>query len=373
MIALIEDRRGEASVRPENRRPRPGVVALFVVALLVAAYTGFRLPNEWSATLDAVSLNDGFRRRFLIGTVLRPFAVATGYDYRVFAVASYAVLAATLGVVASAFFRTRSDSRRLVVVAWLLLPTGGFFFHEVGYFDQALYLLFFGAFAAVRKGRLVVATALMALAVTVHEIALLTVIPLFGWVVLRRFPLRRSIALLAPPALLGLVIMAVPPAAPGAVARLRNSLEGANFSYREDALELFERTQSQSWQLYSITDVLLYLVPIALVVIAGFLTLQRFEGGMSTAVLSAAAIGAPLLLAFGGWDEARWGFLLITNFAIVLWCWLGGRELAPAQVGTLTAILLILTHIPMPYFDGYAPRALTWTRTAQSSVTIPFR
>lgn len=148
------------------------------------------------------------------------------------------------------------------------------------------------------------------------------------------------------------------PAAPGAVARLGHALSGANFPYRTDALELFERGQAESWALYSITDVLLYLVPIAVVVLGGFLALHRRGGAV---LLPLAAISAPLLLAFGGWDEARWGFLLITNFAVVLWLWLGerGRELKLPQLGVLSAVLLILTHIPMPYFDHYAPREVT--------------
>lgn len=196
----------------------------------------------------------------------------------------------------------------------------------------------------------------MALSMTAHEIALLTVLPVFGFVVLRKFPFRRACALLAPPTLLGLLILALPPVAPGAVDRLRLSLSTADFTYRADALNLFERTQSQSWQLYSITDVLLYLTPIAVVVIGGFLLLHRPS---LAAALPVAAIAAPLLLAFGGWDDARWGFLLVSNFAIVLWLRLGRRELKVSQVVALTATFLILTHVPMPYFDGYAPRGLT--------------
>ncbi len=348
MTSLLE--RAPASAL-ENT-PRRSITALFAIAVLVAGYTGFRLPGEWAATLSSVSLTSGFRRRFLVGTLLSPF----GHDYVVFAVASFAVLGGLLAVVAITFFRSRTESRRLVIVGWLLIPAGGYLFHEVGYFDQVLYLLLFGAWWALNRDRPVLASAVMAFSVTVHEIALLTVLPVFGFVALRKFPFRRACVLLAPPALLGLLILALPPAAPGAVEKLRLSLAGADFAYRADALNLFERTQAQSWQLYSITDVLLYLIPIAIVLAAGFLLLHRPS---LAAALPIAAIVAPVLLAFGGWDDARWGFLLVSNFAIVLWLRLGNRELGPAKPAALTVVFLILTHVPMPYFDGYAPRGLT--------------
>ncbi|MFC3452218.1 hypothetical protein [Amycolatopsis speibonae] len=332
--------------------PRRSVTALFAIAVLVAGYTGFRLPGDWAATLQAVSLTDGFHRRFLVGTFLKPF----GHDYAVFAVASFAVLGAVLAVVTLAFFSSRNESRRWLIVAWLLLPTGGYLFHEVGYLDQALYLLLSGALWAVHRNRPVLASAVMALSVTVHEIALLTVLPVFGFALLRKVPFRRACALLAPAALLGSVILALPPVSAGAVDRLRRALSTTDFPYRADALALFGRTQAESWQLYSITTVLLYLLPIVIVVVVGFLYLHR---PTLAAAVPVAAIAAPALLAFGGWDDARWGFLLVTNFFVVLWLWLGHRELKARQFAVLAALFLILTHVPMPYFDGYAPRGLT--------------
>ncbi|WP_328607049.1 hypothetical protein OG943_45400 [Amycolatopsis sp. NBC_00345] len=359
MTTQLEERRPPAPAPVKSGKAAQCLTtALFAVAVALAGYTGFRWPGEYVATLEATSLSGGFHRRFLVGTLLHPFAVATGYDYRVFAIAGFVVLAGLLTAVAIAFFRSPSGSRRMVIIAWLLLPTGGYLFHEVGYYDQVLYLLLFGALWALHRNRPGIASALMVLSVTVHEIALLTVLPVFGFMVLRKFPFRRACAFLAPPAVAGLVILAVSPAAPGAAGRLGQTLAGADFRYRTDALGLFERSQSQSWAIYSITDVLLYLVPIAVVVIGGFLVLHRPSGA---AVLPVAAIAAPLLLALAGWDEARWGFLLVSNFVVVLWLWLGhrGRELGMSQLGALTAVLLILTHIPMPYFDGYAPRVIT--------------
>ncbi|MEV7555925.1 hypothetical protein AB0N89_40445 [Amycolatopsis sp. NPDC089917] len=356
MTTLLE----RAPVAVAKTTPRRSVTALFAIAVLVAGYTGFRLPGTWAATLQAVSLTDGFHRRFLVGTILKPF----GHDYAVFAVASFAVLAAVLAVVTLAFFSSRTESRRWLIVAWLLLPTGGYLFHEIGYLDQTLYLLLSAALWAVYRNRPVLASAVMALSVTVHEIALLTVLPVFGFALLRKVSLRRACALLAPAAGLGLVILAMPPVAPGAIEKLGRALSTTDFRYRADALALFGRTQAESWQLYSITGVLLYLLPIVIVVAGGFLYLHRPS---LAAFVPVAAIAAPALLAFGGWDDARWGFLLVTNFVVVLWLWLGSRELKPRQGAVLAALFLILTHVPMPYFDGYAPRGLTLVTPVEAS------
>jgi hypothetical protein len=325
-----------------------GLTALAVLALLLAAYRGFRMPGDWAVTLEAVSLTDGFHRRFLVGTLLHPLALATGYAYWVFAAAGLAVLAAVLGVLAVAFARARHPGRQLLVAGWLLLPSGGFLFHEAGYFDQVLYLLLFAALWQLPR-RPAVASGLMTAAVLTHEIAALTVLPVFAVVLLRRSSVRITAMLLVPPVVVELAVLTLPASSAGAVTRLETAMATADFTPRADALALFERTQSESWQLYSITEVLLLVAPILVVVVAGFL-LQRRD------VLAVAAVAAPALLAFAGWDWARWGFLLVTNFAVLLW--LGPpRELRPLP---LIGAAVLLAHLPLPYFDAQHPRELSW-------------
>jgi hypothetical protein len=325
-----------------------GLTALFVLALLLAAYRGFRMPGDWAATLEAVSVTDGFHRRFLVGTLLHPLVLATGYAYWVFAAAAFAVLVALLAVLAVAFFRARHPGHRLLVAGWLLLPSGGFFFHEVGYFDQVLYLLLFAALGQLPR-RPAVASGLLTAAVCTHEIAALTVLPVFAVVLVRRFSVRITARLLAAPVAAELAVLALPAASPGAVDRLRTAMAGADFTPRADALALFERSQGESWRLYSITEVLLLVAPILLVVVAGFL-LQRRD------VLAAVAVAAPALLAFAGWDWARWGFLLVTNFAVVLWL-SPPRDLRPLP---LVGAAVLLAYLPLPYFDAQHPRELNW-------------
>lgn len=335
-----------------------GLIALFALALLLAAYRGFRMPGDWAVTLEAVSLTDGFHRRFLVGTLLHPLALATGYAYWVFAAAAFAVLAAVLAVLTAAFFRAPSPWHRLLVVGWLLLPSGGFLFHEAGYFDQVLYLLLFAALWQLPR-RPAVASVLLTAAVCTHEIAALTVLPVFALVLLRRFPVRGAAVLLVPPVAAELAVLGLPAASAGAVARLETALATADFTPRADALALFERTQSQSWQLYSITEVLLRVAPIFAVVVAGAL-LQRLDA------LAVAAVAAPALLAFAGWDWARWGFLLVVNFAVVLWL-SPARDFRPLP---LLAAAALLASLPLPYFDAQHPRELPGGQAFLGSRTV---
>jgi hypothetical protein len=360
----VHDVADAVGVKPSGSgsRVRYAAVVMFVVAVTIAAYTGFRLPNAWTATLDAVSLTDGFHRRIVVGTLLHPLAVVTGYSYWVFATKSFLVLVALLVVVGIALIRARLTSQRVLVIAWLLLPTGGFFFHEVGYYDQLLYLLLFGGLWLLHRGRLVAASCLMTISVLVHEITAVTVLPVFAMAALYQLPVRRAALVVTPPALLTALVLGVPAASPGAPGALTKSLGQADFRYRADALELFGRTQSQSWQLYRITDVLAYLAPLAVLLIVAFVVLHRTGKVTAVPLLTAcAAIAAPLLLAFGGWDKERWGFLLATNFFLVLWLYLRytQREFAAPQIAVLAAVALLMARMPFGYFDGLHPRLLS--------------
>jgi len=343
-------------------------VPLYVLTVLYAAYTGFRLPNRWAATLYAVSLQDGFHRRFLVGTILHPLAVALDYNYWLFAATGFVILALVLAVLGVAVCRAPLVSQRFLVLAYLLLPTGGFLFDEVGYLDQLLYLLLFVALWAMRRSAWVVAPVVMTLAVFTHEIAILTVIPIYGFAVLRERELdaRRAIAKLAPPVIAAVGVLAVPAIDSGAVGRLTATFHDvANFAPRADALDLFRRSQTESLKLYSPSDVFFFLLPLALIAVVGFVTLSLLDGrprggAIVYLVLAVGAVAAPVLLAFAGWDEWRWAFLLTANFLVVVWIWLGdrGRELTAFQWVALVFVLLVGLHSSLRYFDGYEPRSV---------------
>jgi len=340
---------------------------LLALSLLSAAYTGFRMPNRWSATLYTFSLVDGFHRRFLVGTALRPLSVLFDYSYWLYVGVAFLILTAVLAVLVVKTLRARLVSQRALVIAFLLLPTGGYLFHEVGYLDQLLYLFLFAALWVLRRRAWFVAPILLVLAVCTHEIAILTIIPIFGFVVLKDLEWRRAVAVLLPPVVVALVLLAISPMESGAIERLQRAFRVSNFEPRPDAFDLFRRSFSDNWKLYSWHGVLDFLWPYALVMVLGFgfmywIGSRRREGGFSVLylLLGSGAIAAPVLLALAGWDEDRWAFLLACNFLIVVWIWLGDtrRELDALQAVVLAVVLLFFLHADLRYFDGFAPRRL---------------
>jgi hypothetical protein len=385
--ARAEDREARSRSSTPWPLPRWFVVLAVVIAIAVAGYTGFRVPSSWCTTHDSVSIFDGFYRRFVVGTVLRPLAVATDYNYWVFTAYNYLVLAVVLVVLTVAAAREALLSRRILIVAWLLLPTGGFLFNEVGYFDQVLYLLLFAALALLSRGRLIAATCVMCVTPFVHEIAIVTVIPAFGVVALRTLTPARALAVTVPPVLLNLGSLTLPAASSGAIARLTATLEHANFPFRDDALSLFQRTLVQNWGTYNLDAVYVYVRWFAVVLVIAFIAIWLTDRrlwchrpdrtptssatppatppvrAMPALILAAScvAIAAPAVLVFGGLDRERWAFLMISNFMLLLWFSLGDRrraELGAAAIVVLVTALLIINHFSLAYFDKYAPRDL---------------
>ena len=362
-----------AEVSPSaNKLDYRSSVAALTLAVLVALYTGFRVPNQWSATLDAVSITDGFHRRFVVGTLLRPLALATDYNYWLFATFSFLVLGALLAVLIVNALRTENTAARLVVIGWLLLPTGGFLFHEIGYFEQLLYLLLFASIWLVNRDRLVAATAVMMVTPCIHEIAILTVLPLYGVVLLRRVSPVRAVLATMIPAAVNVALLAIPAASEDAIPTLARALETANFHYRVDALSLFQRSQSENWGLYTVHDVVLYVRPIGYLLV-GLLVLvwvsdrhgwQTDRDRVASWVVLLAWIGAimvPTLLVYGGWDANRWRFIVITNFVLVVWLALVERPSATIPRGTITvmlAVLLLTSRLGLFYFDHLEPREI---------------
>ncbi len=388
---MTEDPRGDNALRQLTAASTTGYVLASAVvtteridrrvtgivlglALFVALYTGFRVPNAWSATLQAVSITDGFHKRFVVGTLLRPLALATDYDYKLFATFSFLVLGALLAIVAINAWRTQLLEQRLLVIAWLVLPTGGFVFNEVGYFEQLLYLLLFTSIWLVARGKLAAATALMAITPCIHEIAILTVLPVYGFVLLRKVSPKHAVIATAIPALVNLIVLAIPAASSSAVETLAASLQHANFKFRVDALLLFNRSQSDNWGLYTVHDVVVYVRPIAYMLLALLVGLwftdrhswrterDRLPGWLLL-VTACAVVATTTLLVYGGWDGNRWRFLVITNFFVVLWFLLGERGRVPLRTGTISVLVLavlLVSRLGFWYFDGLAPRELAY-------------
>jgi len=145
-----------------------------VLSLCMAFYTGFRMPNLWSVNYYIPSIFEGFYRRSLVGTLLYVFGDFR-FNYYFIAMIQVAVLTALLGVLFR--YACRAEYKlKLIFVVYLLAPTGGYLFHEIGYIEQLLYLLLF---LALYTSNQKLGLGLMVASLFVHEMALFTTIPIY--------------------------------------------------------------------------------------------------------------------------------------------------------------------------------------------------
>jgi hypothetical protein len=378
-IAASESDRRIAGSETAEESPEPlsgfrwGNLSIYLVAVATAVYTGFRLPLLWATTLQAVSLQDGFHRRFLIGTVLQPFAALFGYSYWFYAGVSFLALAILLTALGVIFVRSPLSGRSVLIIVWLVFPTGGFWFDEAGYLDQFLYLGLLAALWLRSRQRVWGATAVMALMPLIHEIAALTIMPVFAFVVLTEEPrVKRAIAMLVPATVTGAVMLLDSPISPNAIANSIHRLSHTDWKPRVQVYGVFTTSQKQAWHLYSIHSIMVYNLPMIVLAIGGFwllhLTGRKINPDLHWrhAVFATLAAGGPTLLAFAGWDAMRWGYILATNFLLVMWIWWGWHEKdgAPFQLATvqwvlLIVLLLLAARTPFTYLETN-PRIIDW-------------
>jgi hypothetical protein len=368
-----EPRRRQAAV-PDVTRP------LLLAATALAAFAGLRMPGLWVVTQETVTAQQGFHRRALIGTLLAPFAGMAGHDYYFYAAVAVLSLAALTLVVVRTAWHSPDPRHRVLLAAFFALPAGGFMFHEVGYYEQEIYLFFFAAWWLANREHWRLASALMVAAVLTEEIALLTTVPLFALLALRRLSVERALKIVAAPVLAAVVLLRLPAASTGAWAGTLASLVHSGFRTRADYFGLFFRTQEQTWKMYSQTDAVLIVLPTLLIALAVVFVICRRRTGEPIAAeaapdrlwIAAACVVAPAGLAIGGWDTNRWTFLVYVNLAILLWWHLQREGLdtrdarglrAPQRVDVLALAVLVLVALAVriPYFDGYAPRSLDWS------------
>ena len=346
-----------------------------IFAILVAAYVGFRLPSLYTMTLYNIGITDGAWRRGIFASVLTPLWQATGYRYGVMALIALGILALVLVAVCAVTWRARWDAQGFLAIAWFISPAGAYLFHEIGYLDQFIYLLFFLAAYMVGRVPFLFATLAMVFAVLVHEVTLFTTLPLFTLVALLRGVRGRDVGLLSLPVLAGLLVYFAPSMTEEQVgatgARLQEVLP---FEIRWDAVALFGRSLSETWamEFYSPMRGFITVLPL-LVVATGAIAMvvlwlaRQLEPSVFPArfrLVQAVAIGAtavPFFLVFLGWDFYRWAFLGFANFGIVAFVWLAHTVKPPslAAIAVLLMPLAMLFYTPLQYFDGYLPRSFT--------------
>lgn len=323
------------------------------LALAIAVYAGFRLPNLWSLNYYIPSGFEGIWRRGLIGALLHP-AGTLRFDYHFIAALQGLVLLAL--VVLLVRHALRGDWRiKTLTILFLLAPTGGYLFHEVGYIEQLLYLVLLGALALADRRHAVL---LLAATLFIHEMAAFTIIPLYlaQLVIEKRYrlALEHALALLAVFAVLYRFAQTPEPAA---VDRLIETIKAhANYALRADYYDVYRhRLIGPELQLYFVRASWWQLAvagTVAGLTAAAFVRRDPIAAG---AVLVACL--APLALGFVGWDQHRWVFVSLCSSFLVL-VRLGGAQSTgiAAAVSAVFAVFLVVGHLV--YFDDYQPRPL---------------
>lgn len=331
-----------------------------VVALLLAFYVGFDIPNLWAINYYIPSFFDGFGRRGLIGTLLHPFG-SLRFEYLFVATLQIAVRYA---LIATLFWRALHSPLpvKLVVIAFLVAPTGGYLFHTVGYPEDILYL----AVLAAIHVRPFPALVIMGATLFVQEAAAFTAIPLYiASLVLRkqlRLALVHGAVLLAIFVAVYLFLQTVP--ATAIEAFLTHLRAVARYPVNESYYAVFrhdfagERMRNYYFPpARYLTRALLVAVSVSMVVAAS--QYRRSEGASNIrnvcCVLGACL--APLLLGFFGWDVFRWVFLsLLSSLFVLLFIGKQPSTTAAVTVACLLGVFALVGHLE--YFDGDRPRPL---------------
>lgn len=331
-----------------------------IVALFLAFYVGFGLPIFWAINYYIPSFFDGFGRRSLVGTLLYPFG-SLRFEY-VFVAALQMVVRYTLIVIL--FWRAWHSplTLKLVVIAFLLAPTGGYLFHTAGYPEDILYL----ALLAAIHVRPLPALLIMGATLFVQELAAFTVIPLYVTSLALRREFRTAIVhgavLVAVFAVIYLFFQTVPSEMIEALlARVRSV---ARYPVDESYYQLFrndfvgERMRNYYMPpARYLTRALLMAACVSVVVAVAFYRRSDRWFGVLNVLCVLGACLAPLLLGFFGWDVFRWVFLSLLSSLFVL-LFIGRTTPAPAAL-TVAGLLVgfaLVGHLE--YFDGAHPRPI---------------
>ena len=325
------------------------------VALLSAFHVGVRLPNLWSVNYFIPGVFDGVWRRGLLGTLLTPFDPLR-FHYGFVMTLQVAIFLALLAVMLRQGLR-RGLPGRIIVIAFLFAPTGGYMFHQIGYVEQLLYLLLAAALAMPRSAA---AAALVAISLFIHELALFTIVPLYlaNLVAERRYraAAAHGAVILAAFVLIYVAFQTTTPDV--AEALLKKVRAHANYEPRADYYEVFTSTLTSDrmrfW--YGPGQHKVSLLVGFVAGLAAVASVRRPLGdGLPAAIAILGACLAPLLLGFVGWDTGRWFFLsLCSSMAVLIGFGCQPRLWVAATFAAAFAVFAAAGHLP--YFDDFKAR-----------------
>jgi hypothetical protein len=363
------------------------IAAAFLLTLVVTCLRAARLPNDFSTAHWLIDYRFGFVKRGLIGTAI---SLATGALH----VRSTEQLVASLSVVCFVIFCAvliavalrvvhRSGWSTSAILAALVFLSSPFIVmsaHLIGYFDNIIIVLDVLAIALLLKGRIWPASAVQAIAILVHENALLVGFPVFclAWLLanrLRSQPERRRLPLwpLLLPIATFVVLVVSQSLAPATLEQsLTSYLSGFPFIERN-----IQNTRVPHWITITFFDsyalhrgfftgrlisgaMLGLVLPSMLAILGVIVDAYRIRALSAESVVLLGVCLAPQSMHLVAWDTARiWTYSILSSF-LALWIY---AELFAAQrdvsqfVRLLCLAALVLNALELtPLMDGLHDR-----------------
>jgi hypothetical protein len=342
--------------------------ALFAAGTIIAVYVGFSFPNSYSTTLYNVSYFDGIYRRGLLGTLLSPVWQITGTSYWAQATFALIILLAVWVAVGLFYFRSKDATEKVVVLIWLFAPTGAAFLHLAGYIDHVIYLCLFVSLFLLKKDKVFYATVLISFTPLMHEIALLTVIPVFLWAFFFQGKTtgKQKLLCFAPLSVSGFVLLLPTSSVETVEVFVERLSTTSDFVVNTLVVEVFTKNLSEVWEQYylwtEVEKVIIFFACLMVfwlvVTVWGFRSSKR----LMISLFATASAVAPLFLSFGGYDTGRWVTLAFTNTALLFLMWRKTMSCkSPASFVVLLGVLFcLLLYVPslFPEHD-VKPRPVT--------------
>ena len=339
--------------------------ALFV-SVCYAFFRGFHAAGLWTVNYYQAGFIDGFHRRALLGTLLAPFGCHR-FDYFFIEPIQFMVLGAALGLLLYYGIKNREYP---TLTVFFISAAGGYFFDEVGYPEQFLWLLAAAALYALKKNHKFLGAACLCLAIMVHEMALLMVLPLAlaWWVLQEKESLESGVAIFLPPIVVFLILTAWFQTVPDAtITRYFDS--AANCGYPVMRKDYFQVYQSQfagegaKRFTYSAGQLAAAVLPVLALAAALVFAIRKKLGLVlpRQAVIALCCV-SPLCLGMFGSDSERWIFIALTQIIVIgLFASARVRDAKGILSGSplfMAVLVLLAAILQLHYFYG-EPRPLT--------------
>lgn len=338
------------------------LLLVILLAYVLAFTNGFRMPSLWSINYFLPSMFEGFYRRSLLGTLLFPLGEWRFNYYTIASIQITIFICLNFALVYQSL-KAQGPARWLWPL-FLLSPAGGYFFHEIGYVDQVLYLVLLWGMSLQSNTR---ASLLMIASLFMHEMALFTTLPVYlAWSIYQGKSMR-SVMKTAGLALFvfALIYLFLQTSSTFSLAQfLEQAARLSNYKVRSDYYDVFRMSfVGGIYQVpYMGREIINHLLLIPLWAMAGWCFAQQgktVSDRRQLFAMGALASFAPILLGIFGWDYSRWLFLSMASSGICLF-------IARAHLSWKILLLLAVLLLGLPtvgfldYFDRFTPRFAPW-------------